>query len=118
MTEDKHQELYTDVMLELLSAYLFSTDSSGRDLTIQLMESVRKDPVLSGKGMMEGLVFSSVIHMSLMITLMAMMLGLGREDILKLYAMSYQMTRDKVALMPQVHPEIVNRLVEELDGLI
>lgn len=118
MIEDKHQELYTDVMLELLCAYLFSSDEDGKELTVELMETVRKDPVLAGRGLMEGLVFSSVIHMSLMMTLMAMMTGRTREDILRIYALSYQMTRDKVAEMPQVHPEIVNRLVEELDGLI
>lgn len=118
MNKDTREELYTDVVLELLSAYLFSANGENDLLTYKLMESVRKDPVMSGKGLMEGLLFSSVIHMSLMITLFALVTGRTRQQVLELYAMSYQMTRDKVAEMPQVHPEIVNKLVEELDGLI
>lgn len=118
MNEDTQKVLYTDVMLELLSAYLFSDEEGGKDLAIDLMESVRKDEILAGKGLMEGLVFSSVIHLALMITLFGLITGRSRKDVLQLYAMSYQMTRDSVSEMPQVHPEVVNKLVEELDGLL
>lgn len=111
------EELYTDVVLELLSAYLYD-DAKSKDLANAVMSSVRDSPVIGGKGLMEGLVFSSVVHMALMITLLALITGKPREEALKLYAMSYQMTRDTVAMMPQVHPEFVNKLIDQLEDLI
>jgi hypothetical protein len=111
------EELYTDIVLELLSAYFYD-DGSSHDLANAVMTSVRDNPVLNGKGLMEGLVFSSVVHMALMITLLALITDRPREEALKLYAMSYQSTRETVSMMPQVHPEFVNRLINELEGLL
>lgn len=110
-------DIYTDVVLELLTAYMIDK-SHDSNLSSDLMEIIRKDPVLSGKGLMQGLLFSSIIHMALMITLMALSTGKSREEVLSFYADTYRMTRHDVMKMPQVHPDFVNRLVEELDGLI
>jgi hypothetical protein len=38
--------------------------------------------------------------------------------VLEQYALVYQGTKDSIACMPQVHPEIVNKIVEDLEGLI
>lgn len=117
MENSQHNDLYTDVMMELLSAYLLDKEQNSK-LSMELMEIVRKDPVMSGEGLMQGLLFSSIIHMSLMITLISLFTGKTREEVLTFYADAYRVSRDDVAKMPQVHPEVVNSLVEELNRLI
>lgn len=112
----EYEEIYADLVLELLTAYMLdkSDDSS---LSTELMESVRKNSTLVGSGMMQGLVFSSIIHMALMITMFSIVTGRSRQDVLEMYAAGYQTMRDEVSLMPQVHPDFVNKLVDELDSL-
>ena len=56
--------------------------------------------------------------MALMISILGMVIDKSREEALQYYAMAYQITRDNVAEMPQVHPNIVNDLVEKLDGIL
>jgi len=119
MNDSSEQEvLYTDIVLELLTAYLYDKGNGDKELSDVVMEGVRSHPVLNGKGLMEGLLFSSIIHLALMITVFAITTNQSREEVLKKYAMSYQLTRDTVSTMTQVHPEIVNALLEKLEGLI
>lgn len=110
--------LYTDIVLELLTAYMYDKGNGDKDLADVVMEGVRKNPVLNGKGLMEGLLFSSILHLALMVTVFGVVTGQKREAILQQYAMAYQLTRDNVSNMPQVHPEIVNALLERFEGLI
>jgi len=114
----KQADLYTDIVLELFSAYVLDDDSGPDDLSKMVMDAVRDDEKVSGPGLMEGLLFSCILHMAMIITFTSLKTGVPREEVLKTYALVYQSTKDSIAHMPQVHPEIVNKIVKDLEGLI
>lgn len=114
----KEADLYTDVVLELFSAYVLDDDSAPDDLSSMVMEAVREDDLVNGPGLMEGLLFSCILHMAMIITFTALKTGMPRSEVLEQYALVYQSTKDSIANMPQVHPEIVNSLVEKLEDFM
>lgn len=114
----KEADLYTDIVLELFSAYVLDDDSSPDDLSKIIMDAVRDDPKVFGPGLMEGLLFSCILHMAMIITFVSLKMGVSRKEALETYALVYQSTKDSISSMPQVHPEIVNRIVEDLGDLI
>jgi hypothetical protein len=105
------EEIYTDLVLEILSAYLFA-QKDGEDLAAMVLHSIREDHKFEGKGLLEGLLFSSILHMAMMISFLSLSTGISNADVLKKYALVYKMTRDDVAKMPQVHPEFISKIVD------
>jgi hypothetical protein len=114
----KEADLYTDIVLELFSAYVLDDDSTPDDLSSMVMEAVREDDLVNGPGLMEGLLFSCILHMAMIITFTALKTGIHRSEVLEQYALVYQSTKDSIANMPQVHPEIVNSLVQRLEDFM
>ena len=118
LSRKKEADLYTDIVLELFSAYVLDDNSSPDDMSRMVMDAVRDDDLVNGPGLMEGLLFSCILHMAMIITFTALKTGISRKEVLEQYALIYQGTKDSIACMPQVHPEIVNRIVEDLGDLI
>jgi len=114
----KEADLYTDIVLELFSAYVLDDDSTPDDLSSMVMEAVREDDLVNGPGLMEGLLFSCILHMAMIITFTALKTGMPRSEVLEQYALVYQSTKDSISHMPQVHPEIVNSLVQRLEDFM
>jgi hypothetical protein len=114
----KEADLYTDIVLELFSAYVLDDDSTPDDLSSMVMEAVREDDLVNGPGLMEGLLFSCILHMAMIITFTALKTGMTRKEVLEQYALVYQSTKDSISHMPQVHPEIVNSLVQRLEDFM
>jgi len=114
----KEADLYTDIVLELFSAYVLDDDSTPDDLSSMVMEAVREDDLVNGPGLMEGLLFSCILHMAMIITFTALKTGMTRKEALEQYALVYQSTKDSISHMPQVHPEIVNSLVQRLEDFM
>jgi len=114
----KEADLYTDIVLELFSAYVLDDDSTPDDLSSMVMEAVREDDLVNGPGLMEGLLFSCILHMAMIITFTALKTGMTRKEVLERYALIYQSTKDSISHMPQVHPEIVNSLVQKLEDFM
>ena len=114
----KEADLYTDIVLELFSAYVLDDDSTPDDLSSMVMEAVREDDLVNGPGLMEGLLFSCILHMAMIITFTALKTGMSRKEVLEQYALVYQSTKDSISHMPQVHPEIVNSLVQRLEDFM
>ena len=114
----KEADLYTDIVLELFSAYVLDDDSTPDDLSSMVMEAVREDDLVNGPGLMEGLLFSCILHMAMLITFTALKTGMSRKEVLEQYALVYQSTKDSISHMPQVHPEIVNSLVQRLEDFM
>lgn len=108
------EENYADMTLQILSAYLSENDSINFDLASSLMESLYNDPEINGPGFLPGVFFASIIHMSLMLQILATSFNISKQEALSTYALSYEGVRDLIARMPQVHPSIVNEIVEYL----
>jgi len=115
--DEKSGDLFTDLVLELLTAYLLSNSNESRNLTMKVMDSVRSDDKFLESGFLEGMVFSSILHLSMMINYISLVTGKSNEEVLKRYALVYQMTKETIAKMPQVHPEFVAKIAEEFGGL-
>jgi len=113
---DKSGTTYTDIVLQVLSAYLSSEDMDSYDLANEVIETYHNDPKVSGPGMLPGLFFSSIIHMSLMLKILSGVNNISIQEALKKYALSYEGMRDMVCLMPQVHPSIVNEIIEKFQN--
>jgi len=118
LSKKKEADLYTDIVLELFSAYVLDDNSSPDDMSRMVMDAVRDDDLVNGPGLMEGLLFSCILHMAMIITFTALKTGISRKEVLEQYALIYQGTKDSIACMPQVHPEIVNKIVQDLEGLM
>lgn len=114
----READLYTDIVLELFSAYVLDDDSTPDDLSSMVMDAVREDDLVNGPGLMEGLLFSCILHMAMIITFTALKTGMPRSEVLEQYALVYQNTKDSISHMPQVHPEIVNSLVQRLEDFM
>jgi hypothetical protein len=111
---DVNKENYADMTLQILSAYLSGDEVVDFDLASKVMDSLYNDPEINGPGFLPGLFFSSIIHMSLMLQILASVVGISKKESLSRYALSYEGVREMVALMPQVHPSVVNEIVEHL----
>lgn len=111
---DPSKLTYADVVLQVLSAYLSSDDLNSYDLANEILDMHYSDPEISGPGFMPGVFFSSIVHMTLMLKILAMSNGISVQEALRKYAFSFEGIRDKVCQMPQVHPSIVNHVIENL----
>jgi hypothetical protein len=111
---DANQQNYADMTLQILSAYLSGNEEINYDLATSLMDSLYSDPEINGPGFLPGVFFASIIHMSLMLQILATTFEIPKSDALSRYALSYEGVRDLIASMPQVHPKVVNEIVEHL----
>lgn len=112
---DANKQNYADMTLQILSAYLSSGDDEiNYDLAAEVMDSMYNDPDIKGPGFTTGLFFASVIHMSLMLQVLSATYGIPKSEALSKYAMTYEGVRNMVVMMPQVHPFVVNEIVEHL----
>ena len=107
-------ELYTDVVMEMLSAYMLTPEDSHDDLIDSVMDSVKSNPNFPQEGLMQGMVFGGIVHLTLMLTYMAKTLGVPRDDILRHYAIVYKNVRHYVAQIPEVHPDVVSELARKM----
>jgi hypothetical protein len=108
--ENEDKVLYTDIVLQLLSAYNSGEEYRFDDVAL-VINSLIDDEDIQGPGLMSGLLFASIIHMTLLINIISEKANLDREDVLKTYALSYNHHRSELAKLPQLDPEIVNYLV-------
>lgn len=111
-----HEDIYTDLVLEILSAYIFA-ERGGEDIVARVLENIRQEHKFECKGLVEGLLFSSILHMTMMIAFISLTTGMSNTEILRRYALVYKMTRDDVFKMPQVHPEFISKIVDRNEKL-
>lgn len=113
MENDK--TLYSDVMLQLLSAYMVSESMEDRldDVSTVLFQSI-EDEEIGGPGLLSGLIFASIIHMSLLLDIVSMSNECSKEDALRNYALSYSLNRDQLSELPQLNPSFVNEIMKRL----
>jgi hypothetical protein len=109
---DLNKQNYADMTLQILSAYISGDEAINFDLASSLMDSLYNDPDINGPGFLPGVFFASIIHMSLMLQILATTFEISKQDALSKYALSYENVRELIARMPQVHPSIVNEIVQ------
>ena len=108
--EDK--VLYTDVMLQLLSAYNTSNEHRFENVAT-VIESLTEEGDIQGPGLLSGLIFASVLHMTMLLQVVSEQCSVSKEDALKMYALTYSTFRHELAQLPQLNPDIVNALMEK-----
>jgi hypothetical protein len=103
--------LYTDIVLQILSAYLNGNDDlSSEDLT-NAISGALTDPNIAGPGIMSGLLYASIVHMALLLATLTEALGDDRKKVLQRYAVAYSSFRNQLSVMPQLRPEFVNQIM-------
>lgn len=107
-----NEQNYADMTLQILSAYLSGDDAINFDLATTLMDSLYNDPEINGPGFLPGVFFASIIHMSLMLQIIATIVEVPKSEALSRYALSYEGVREMIASLPQVHPSVVNEIIE------
>lgn len=107
-------EIYTDVVMEMLTAYLLS-ESDDDNLIERVMTDIKTNPAFPDCGLMEGLVFSSIIHLSIMISYLSKTFGVSRQEILQHYALVYKGVREIVETLPEVHPDVVAEIARNMN---
>lgn len=111
---DENSQNYCDMALQILTAYLSDDGSINFDLAGKVMQSLYDDPEVNGPGFLPGLFFAAVIHMSLMLDILSVTNEISQKEALSRYALSYAASRHYIAKMPQIHPSVVNEIVEHL----
>jgi hypothetical protein len=110
--ENEDKVLYTDVVLQLLSAY--NTPSEYRfENVAMVVDSLMEEGDIQGPGLMSGLIFASVLHMTMLLQVISDQCSVSKEDALKMYALTYSTFRHELAQLPQLNPDIVNELMKK-----
>jgi hypothetical protein len=112
MQDFESKTLYTDVVMELLTSYILANEGDDSFLSELLMKSIHEDEDLEGPGLLPGLLFSSIIHLTLLITVISAMTEETPMQVISRYGLHYNKIRPMLAEMPQLHPNIVNKIAE------
>lgn len=108
---EENDTLYTDIVMQLFSSFI-TTDAEDRGEYVQtILHSAITDPDVEGPGLLAGLLYASIIHMSLLLGTLSKITNKSREEILKDYALNYSKYRVELSNLPQLRPEFVNYLM-------
>lgn len=92
-------ELYTDIALQLLTAYATNDNKATSELINGYASSNDDDPTF-----MPGLIFASMMHMTVLLSSIAEATNLSIEEALMHYAATYNLhIRKEMAEIPALH---------------
>lgn len=112
MEEDLNinDELYTDIALQLLSAYVNGDKEATSDLINGYASSNDDDPTF-----MPGVIFASLMHLSILLSAIAESTNITINEALTYYATVYNMQfREHMAKIPALHQNLAKEMYEKL----
>lgn len=112
MKDSDNTRIYTDVVMELLSSYVLANEGDNSYLSEFLMKTIHQDEEIAGPGFMPGMIFSSIIHLTLLLTIVCSITNESMMDVLSKYGLHYNKVRPMLANMPQLNPEFVNKIAK------
>jgi len=105
---DMNTELYSDIALQMFSAYIQGDIKMGNVLFSNLADS--EDPLL-----LPGIIYGCIMHMGILLSSLADASSSNIEDVFKLYAKTYNTEiRQKLAEMPALYPYFANAILNDL----
>ena len=108
---EENETLYTDIVMQIFSVFINTNSNQDLEDLSEIITSSVTDPNIAGPGILAGLLYASVVHMSLLLGTLSKTLGKERTEVLKNYALSYSQYRSELAKMPQLRPDFVNYLM-------
>lgn len=108
--DSKDKTLYTDVVMELLTSYILANEGDNSFLFDFITKTIHEDDTVAGPGFMPGMLFSAIIHLSLLLTVISAITDEPVTEVLSKYGLHYHKIRPHIEEMPQLNPEIVNKI--------
>lgn len=103
-------EIYTDLVLQLLTAFSNSDTESPHSI----IKMINDNDEFYGEGFFPGVVYASLIHMSLMIACIGQALNVDRQSALRHYALTYGMNREQFKEIPGLNPKFVTAIMKRI----
>ncbi|MEY2912217.1 MAG: hypothetical protein RLZZ184_1526 [Cyanobacteriota bacterium] len=107
---DINDELYTDIALQMLTAYLTGDKETTQGLIEGYASSNDDDPVF-----MPGVIFASILHMSILLSAIAESTNISTEEALMYYAGIYNLQfREQMAKIPALHQDLAKEMYNKI----
>jgi hypothetical protein len=107
---NKNDELYTDIALQMLVAYINGDSSTTTSLINGYALTNEEDPTF-----MPGLIFASMMHMSILLSSIAEAVDISIQEALGHYATTYNLhLREEMAKIPALHQDIAKEMYEKI----
>jgi len=107
---DINDELYTDIALQMLSAYVNGDKEATSDLINGYASSNDDDPTF-----MPGLIFASMMHLSILLSAIAEASDISIDEALRHYATVYNMQfREQMAKIPALHQDLAKEMYAKI----
>jgi len=107
---DVNTELYSDIALQMFSAYIQGDIKMGNVLFSNLADS--EDPLL-----LPGIIYGCIIHMGIIMSSLADATSSDIENVFKLYAKTYNTEiREKLSEMPALYPTFAGAMLDDLNN--
>jgi hypothetical protein len=105
-----NDELYTDIALQMLSAYINGDKEVTSELISGYASSNDDDPTF-----MPGLIFASMMHMAILLSAIADSTNISTEEALTHYASVYNLQfREQMAKIPALHQDIAKEMYKKI----
>lgn len=105
-----NDELYTDIALQMLSAYVNGDKEATSELINGYALSNDDDPTF-----MPGLIFASMMHLSILLSAIAEASDIPVNEALRHYATIYNMQfREEMAKIPALHQDLAKEMYERI----
>ena len=107
---DSNDELYTDIAMQMLSAYLSSDKNVSNDLMQTYSSDNEEDPAF-----MPGVIFVCMLHLGVLLATIAESSSMTIEETFSHYASSYNLEmRERMSFIPTLHQDVARQLFEVL----
>lgn len=104
-----NDELYTDIALQLLTAYASNDNEATHNLIEGYAKSSDDDPTF-----MPGLIFASMMHMTVLLRSIAEATNVPVEEVLIQYAATYNLhIRKEMAQIPALHQNYAKEMYNQ-----
>lgn len=107
MSDSYDKPLYTDVLLEMASAFINREDTNTMKTAIAM---IFDDEQINGPGMMPGLIYAGILHFIWSLGTLSQFLGISIEEAIMLYSKMYFEARDNISQMITLRPEFVDMI--------
>lgn len=109
-TLNEDEELFTDIAIQMFSAYSLNENNA----VLELMESYRKS-YGDNPAFMPGVIFAFIMHMGILISSLADAAGIDSEEAYRSYVNTYNTElRPRLAKMESLHPSAIWKLMADL----
>ena len=105
---DSNDELYTDIAMQMLSAYLNNDKNVTNELMLSYSSDNEEDPAF-----MPGVIFGCMLHLGVLLATIAESSSMTIEEAFSHYANSYNLEmREQMSMIPTLHQGVARQLFD------